>query len=73
MRIENKVRRVWKSGCSLRTYERIHSGVSPITNNMFRDIISDNLTLWRDILDNFALGKIRCETIGLGTQDLVRI
>ena len=49
------------------------SGVGPITNYMFSNVIFDKLALWRGMLDNFALGEIRCETISLASQDEVRI
>jgi hypothetical protein len=48
-------------------------GVGPITNNMSSNVIFDKLALWRGVLDNFALGEIRCVTISLASQDEVRI
>lgn len=49
------------------------SGVGPITNNMFSNVIFDKLALWRGMLDNFALSEIRRETISLASQDELKI
>ena len=49
------------------------SGVGPITNIVFSNVIFDKLVLWRGILDNLALGEIPNKTISLASKDKIRI
>jgi hypothetical protein len=50
----------------------IISDVGSIANNMFSNVIFDKLALRRGMLDNFALGEIRCETISLASQEEIQ-